>query len=136
MELTSFKTDENLKAEAQWFDYEDGRVLVARDGNRKYQNELTRLTSGLFLRMRGTQMSQEQTAKLELAQKKATSQFILLDWENFTLNGEAVKYEPSVGLQVFKDHHSFFQTIQEFSAQVARDMVEEREEAEKNSSVS
>lgn len=133
MELTAFKTDENLVSESQWFDYEDGKLLVAREGNRKYQNELTRLTAGMFMRMRSGAMSQEQADKLDRAQKKAAAQFILLDWEGFTKGGKPVKYSPEIGYRAFLDFHSLFQTIQEFSQQVGRDTAAAMEDAAKNS---
>lgn len=135
MDVTKLKTDENLKAEGRWCELGDGRVLVARAGNRRFDEAFRRYikphvkTKGRFGQV------DVDPDRADVAEKKAASEYILLDWENF-YEGEAktpVKYSPTKAFEYFRNHPQFWEKIRDLSREVATDYDEELAESLGNS---
>lgn len=105
MELNSLRIDPKKSREGVWVDYVRGtRVLVARYDNKDmlaYKSQKAMEHKLLFTNM---QDNMEEALRVsDEIDVEAMAQYMLLDWEGFSNNGEVLDYTPELGKQIFSD---------------------------------
>jgi hypothetical protein len=100
VEFNDFKSDKKKSQDGVWKPCGNGRILIASTNSERYKEVMRRLLApheiGLAL---GTM--DEQTSQDILIQ--ALAEGVLLGWEGFTENGEAVTYTPENAFRLMKD---------------------------------
>jgi len=89
MDLNSFKTDLNKVEDGVWVDVGDGRLLIARFGNKKFQRYLQTLMAP-YKRMQGSEEQKDAIAEKQLI--KAIAKYVVLGWEGMVLDGQELDY--------------------------------------------
>jgi len=86
----AFATDKKLELEGVWHDLGEGAgVLIARIGNRRYQNALNKTLADNRTMIKTGLMSEE-AAEKDLCEIIADT--ILLDWKNIDDDGQPLPY--------------------------------------------
>lgn len=122
-----FGTDKDAEQEGVWIEFgtDGARVLIARQGNERY-NEVIRRLRRPYANFRPGQIPEK--VALEIF-RKATAEAILLGWEGITLDGKALPYTYDNALKLITDYPDFHEMVTNASTNLAnfqRDADEER----------
>lgn len=118
MEIGKFRTDPTLENQGVWIDLGDGaKILVARAGNRKHAELLSKLTSDPGYKQRHKQDTVTEE-EYETILVTCLAKTILLGWEGLTENGVEVPYTVERAMELLK-MRDFRKLVQESSAEAA-----------------
>lgn len=129
-----FGTDKDAEQEGVWIEFgSDGaRVLIARQGNPRYQETIRRLRRP-YANFRAGQIPE--AIALEIF-RKVTAETVLLGWEGITLDGKPLPYSYDNALKLITDYPDFHEMVTTASSNLANFQIEVDEERAGNSSKS
>ena len=132
--ISRLKTDKQKELEGVWVPLNDGfRIKVARLGNHKYQDYLTKLTRPYQHQIRSKKLGSKERDRLIF---KALARYVILDWENLEeeVDGKLVPVPCSreKAEQLLTDFEEFYVTVVDISADAELFRAEEVEESVKN----
>lgn len=110
MDFNSFKTSEKLEVEGVWKNFTpDARVKVARFNNPKYRVALAKALKPYQGFIKVDPIVKEQL--MEKITTQVMAETILLDWENFTIDGEKIEYSVENATLVLSQFHDFREQV-------------------------
>lgn len=126
----AFGTREDLENEGVWVDIGDGaRIKVARAGNRAHSEVIRRLRRQYQATRRGGKAADEMLERLSV---EAMAEAILLDWQGFKEDGQAVAYSPENAQRMLTAYKDFRELVAGLSTDMALFQEEEEASAAKN----
>lgn len=104
MDLNSFKTDPSLD-EGAWVSLGDARVKIARLGSPRYASAAT---ARLKPHRESIELGIMKDAEAQKIEIELLADFILIDWQNVQLDGEALPYSRAnairaLSIEVFRN---------------------------------
>jgi len=125
-----FGTDPEKEVNGVWQNLgEEVRVLVARLGNKKYNDYVAKLMKPYRRQMRRGTLKDE---IVESSINKALSKYILLGWEGLEQHGTPLAYSSEEALRVLEEFPEFREQVMEMANELESFQAEEDEESEKN----
>lgn len=130
MDISREFANPDLEVNGVWVEYrDDSRVKVARLNNHRWRSAHDKLMEPYRT------MQQRGTMPTELQDKvlcRAMAQAVLLDWENFTKNGQPLKYSEDAAFDLLWNHLTFRNEIVALAANEDYFKAEAKDDAAKN----
>ena len=134
MEFSKIYGSEDPKQEAKWFEFNNGRFLIAPSGNVKQQQLLQETFSVKELMEIESQgyTSTAKTAKDLLTKlRHITASAILLDWEGVTENDQEVKYSVETAHKYLSLYQPFMEWVAKRSEELAQEKLAQEDQVAK-----
>jgi len=126
----TFETDKVKEVEGVWEDIGEGcEVLIARFGNKNFQQKLTNLLKPHRQAMRRNTLSDD---IYESCVSQAASQHILLGWKGMYEGEKELVYSPQEAKRLFDAYPDFREQILDLSNALNLFKKSQDEESEKN----
>lgn len=114
MKITKFRTNKQSEIDGVWVDAGEGlRLLIARQGNARYNESMRRHGSPLVPQIKSGSVSIDQAEQVTC---RAMAETILLNWENLQdENGVNVPYSTDQAYKYLLEMRDFRDLVQELS---------------------
>lgn len=127
MDLNTFKVDQDKAQEGVWCDLGDARLKVARYGNKKFQDALKNAMAPY------KRLAEQGRLNDDIAEKiliNAIAKYVLLGWENLTIDGKGVNYSYDNAVKILSnpEYKDFREVVVSMSQEVDLFRKEEVEE--------
>lgn len=101
MDLKNMRTDIDKAERGVWYPVDsETKILVARYGNKAFQEELKRLTAPYKLAIQKNQLDTDTKERLSI---EAIAKHILLGWEGMKTNGTPLPYSIEAAIEILSD---------------------------------
>lgn len=130
-----YGVDKSLETDGVWVPLdEDTDILIARLENKKYMNEIERL-SAPHRRILNSKAGRHTAKKRELANSimcKVFAKTVLLDWKNLLVGGEKIEYSYEDCLKMLTEYPDFKDDVAREAENINNFLEEEIEEVKEN----
>lgn len=120
-----FNVDTSLEEKGVWIQMdEETKVLIARNGNAKYREVMTRRTAPFKAAIRNNILPEKTAEKILI---EAMADAILLGWEGMKENGAEIPYTRDKAVEMLTKYKEFRDFISETASQV--ELYKQQEDA-------